>query len=99
MYCGVTVCRQWVKFGYSDDVTDESKGRPKKHISDGWGIQMTRPGMALDDENRINASLKKKFERMPNTREVYRLDRELIEFAIDLGAPLPEDPFSLLKPK
>ena len=58
--------------GVSDDVTDGSKGPLRKHILGGWDIQATRPGMDLDDENLIHAALKKKFEKMRNTREVYR---------------------------
>ena len=35
---------------------------------------------------------------MAGKEEVWRLSRELILEAKDLGAPLPDDPFSLLEP-
>lgn len=100
MYC-LTFDWIWVKFGYTSDLGADNDGnRLKKHLKDGWMLQATKRGMDQQkDEKRIRDALKRRgHQLMPGTNEVFRITRELIQDAIDLGAPLPEDPWSLMNP-
>ena len=101
LYCLVHPDRQWVKWGFSNDVTDPGKNdsRLKRHLRDGWILMATKRGVPQSEEKRIRTALKRMgYELFPCSNEIFRLDRQIIQEAIDLGAPLPDDPFSLLKP-
>jgi hypothetical protein len=93
--------RDWAKWGYTGDLDAELNGaRLEHHRRKGWDVICACPGMSQQgDEKRIRAALTRKgFEKFPGTNEVFRLSRELITEAIGLGAPLPDNPFSLLNP-
>ena len=102
MYCLTTFDRVWIKFGYTNDLGKFDDGaRIKKHVKAGWDLRATKRGMDQQgDEKRIREALKRRgHELFSGTNEVFRLTPELIQDAIDLGAPLPDDPMSLLAAK
>lgn len=98
MYLLATFDRTWVKWGYSGKLDAECNGpRIAQHRRQRWDSICACPGMTQPDERRIRTAMTRMgFEKFPGTNEVFRLSRELITAAIDLGAPLPEDPYALL---